>query len=340
MSKRRMLDTAIWSNDKFMDLPPLGRLLQIGLIDFADDQGRCKGSPIYLRSLVFLGDADRVNNEEIRKWLKAMADNGTILIYQVDGRDYIQLLNWWKYQVMHYAMPSDYPAPDGWQDRIRFNGKGNINLTHNWVRADGTQMEDTCDTHGNPLPFVEQLPRKNLGGRPSTKGKEEEGKVPENVGGKVGGKVGGNVGTFPGGKVGENVPGKVNKEYDQEYDQEEEEKRESKPNGAKAPPPSSSKVNPCIKAYHELHNRYPTKTQMAVIIEHDLPLDNWRRAIHAWEMAGHNRTNIQGMIDWALDPSRFEDSRSKTAGKDATAKRSYLPEEYSDIILGYGEQHS
>jgi hypothetical protein len=212
-----MLDIAIWSNDNFMELPPYGRLLQIGLINFADDQGRCKGSPVYLRSQIFPGDTDHINNEEIRRWLNVMVANGTILIYQVEGRDYIQLLNWWKFQSLQYASPSDYPAPDGWQDRIRFNGQYNISLYHNWVKADGTEVEDTCDAQGKPLPFVSQLPRKNQGGRPPKQGNEN---VPGNVEEKVPGNVPGNVATFPG----ENVGGNVNKEeYKNNRIEEEEE---------------------------------------------------------------------------------------------------------------------
>jgi hypothetical protein len=199
-------------------------------------------------------------------------------------------------------------------------------MYHNWVRADGTEVEDTCDASGKPLPFVEQLPRKNQGGRPSQKGKEN---VPENVGGNVPENVGGKVATFRGGNVG----GNVNKEYDQTKNKEAE-KGESNNNaaGAARPPSASSKGlfptghackdHPAIKAFHELHNRYPNKTQMAAIIEHDPPIADWVRAIRAWDMAGHNRTNVQGMIDWSVDPSRYEDvGRYTSKADDDTARR-------------------
>jgi len=105
----------------------------------------------------------------------------------------------------------------------------------------------------------------------------------------------------------------------------EEEKRESTNNGAEAPParPSSSKDHPCIKAYHELHNRYPNRTQMATIIEHDLPLEDWRRAIHAWDMAGHNPTNVQGMLEWTLDPARIDGGPRGSAPKGGQRKTGY-----------------
>ena len=50
---RRMLDSAIWKNEKFGVMPPMARLLAIGIINQADDQGRGKAHPVYLRSQVF-----------------------------------------------------------------------------------------------------------------------------------------------------------------------------------------------------------------------------------------------------------------------------------------------
>ena len=50
---RRMLDSGLWSNEHFAQLPPMARLLLIGMINHADDQGRIKAHPAYLRSIVF-----------------------------------------------------------------------------------------------------------------------------------------------------------------------------------------------------------------------------------------------------------------------------------------------
>lgn len=120
----------------------------------------------------------------------------------------------------------------------------------------------------------------------------------------------------------------------------EEEEKESNNNGATLPParPSSSRNHPLIIAFHELHNRYPTKAQMAAIIEHDPAPEDWRRAIRAWDMAGNNPMNVQGQLDWAFEPSRYESKQQpgKYAAHDAASKGSYLPAEFSDIILGYG----
>lgn len=148
---RRMIDSAIWSNENFAALPVMARLLQVGIINMADDQGRVKAFPAYLRSQVF--PYDDVAIDDIRKWLKLIAQNGTIAVYQADGKDYIQLLNWWEYQSLQYPAPSEYPSQPGWQDRVRYNAKGGTVLTCNWITIKGERLPDTCDPHGNPLGY-------------------------------------------------------------------------------------------------------------------------------------------------------------------------------------------
>lgn len=161
---RRMIDSAMWSNENFAALPVMARLLQVGIINMADDQGRVKAFPAYLRSQIF--PYDDVSIVDIAKWLQLIAKNGTIAIYQAGGKEYIQLLNWWDYQSLQFASPSQYPAPDGWQDHIRYNAKGLRILTHCWITIDGTSPDDTCDERGDPLPIVATLPPVNRGGRP------------------------------------------------------------------------------------------------------------------------------------------------------------------------------
>jgi hypothetical protein len=171
--KRRMVDGGIWANEKFAELPCMARLLQIGLVTLADDQGRIKAHPSYLRSQLFPYDED-VSITDIRKWLCAIAGNGTAIVYHADDKEYVQLTNWWEYQSLQYAMPSEYPRPDGWQDRIRYNAKGGMTLTCNWTTPKGETPMDTCDQDGDPLPIVSELPPRNPGGRP-----------PENSGGNT-----------------------------------------------------------------------------------------------------------------------------------------------------------
>jgi hypothetical protein len=66
----------------------------------------------------------------------------------MEGKDYYQILNWWSYQAHQFAVPSQYPKPDGWKDRIRKTlTTGNI-VTCNWITANGKPSPDTCDEQG------------------------------------------------------------------------------------------------------------------------------------------------------------------------------------------------
>ena len=98
---RRMLDSSVWSNENFAALPPRGRLLQIGMISIADDQGRLKANPLYLAKEIF--PYDHMEAIDISKWLHQMEENGTIQIYMVEGKLYAQFLKWWEYQSLQFA---------------------------------------------------------------------------------------------------------------------------------------------------------------------------------------------------------------------------------------------
>jgi hypothetical protein len=147
---RRMIDGSIWANEKFSELPPMACLLQMGLINLADDQGRMKAHPAYLRSQIF--PYRNVTNKQVSQWLELIVANGTAIVYRVDDKEYLQLVNWWEYQSHSFAAPSEYPRPGGWQDRVRFTGKSRTIYTCNWIVSSGERLEDTCDQDGNPLP--------------------------------------------------------------------------------------------------------------------------------------------------------------------------------------------
>lgn len=147
---RRMIDSGMWSNENFAALPAMARLLQIGMINHADDQGRIKANPLYLSKEIF--PYDRVTPANVTKWLEQIALNGTIILYVVEGKQYAQLTKWWEYQSLQYAAPSDHPSPSNWRDRIRRTATKGVIVTFNWTLTNGATIEDTCDERGKPLP--------------------------------------------------------------------------------------------------------------------------------------------------------------------------------------------
>lgn len=148
MSKR-MIDASMLQNEKVGELPMQARLLLIGMILLADDQGRVKANPSWLRSQIFT--YDNIEADDVCQALCGLSDNDTITVYEVDGKQYAQFINWWNYQNLQYAQPSKFPKPKGWHDRIRYTFTKGVILTCNWVLGDGKATTDTCDESGKPL---------------------------------------------------------------------------------------------------------------------------------------------------------------------------------------------
>lgn len=151
MTKRRMIHDEFFQSEGVAAWTMRQRLLVIGMISIADDQGRLKGNPLWLRSQIF--PYDMLSIDDISSDLAAIAaTNDTVWLYQVDGRDYIQLVNWWDYQSPQWAKASRLPAPTGWQDRIRqmiYEPKRWV-MTINWPGSDDKTTYEELE----PLPNV------------------------------------------------------------------------------------------------------------------------------------------------------------------------------------------
>ena len=143
-------------------------MLIIGLISHVDGQGRIEADSFELWRSIFVADPD-VTEETVDKWLDLLVENETIILYEADGTRYAQLTNWWGYQMLTWGNPSEYPAPEGWKDRIRTKPKGgNSVVTYNWTTSNGTRLPDTCDAQGRPLP--QQAKPDDTPSSPSTNG--------------------------------------------------------------------------------------------------------------------------------------------------------------------------
>ena len=129
MPTRRMIDPSFWTSETVGALTRDQRLLFIGLWSNADDQGRIRGHVALVRSCIF--PYDDISLDEIRADLAALSEGAFILCYQVEGREVIQIKNWWTYQRPQWAYPSDLPAPEGWEDKLRYRQDNQV-ITDNW----------------------------------------------------------------------------------------------------------------------------------------------------------------------------------------------------------------
>ena len=135
MSKRTV-DSKIRSSYSFSRLTFRQRDLWHGLIETVDDQGRMPGESTFVRSKVWA--YDDVKLEEVQEDLDALINEEMILLYEIGGATYLQIINWWKYQSSaNWMGASNYPAPEGWEDRCRYHTKGNKIVTENWGRQGG-----------------------------------------------------------------------------------------------------------------------------------------------------------------------------------------------------------
>lgn len=135
MSKRRALDVNIRKSETFAEFTFRQRDLWHGLITIADDQGRMPANPIFIKSQVW--PYDDISVADVKSDLDTLETAGNIIRYKVDGRVYLQIINWWKYQTGEWFGISDYPAPPNWVDRARYHTKGNRIITLNWDTVGG-----------------------------------------------------------------------------------------------------------------------------------------------------------------------------------------------------------
>ena len=110
MARKRFIDPNFWTDIEISKLTPMERLLFIGCFSNADDEGRLPGNPAYLRSAIFpyddisLGDIQGMRDNIIEKCKN-------LVIYEVDGNEFLAFRKWSRYQSPRYPKPSQFPAP-------------------------------------------------------------------------------------------------------------------------------------------------------------------------------------------------------------------------------------
>jgi len=129
MTKRRMIHDCIWQSESVATLTLRQRILWIGLITTADDQGRGRAHPGLVRSSIF--PFDIVTQDDIVDDLKTIAASGMLILYESDEKLLYQVVNWWEFQTPQWSSPSDYSPPDGWDDHYRCHINKKIH-TLNW----------------------------------------------------------------------------------------------------------------------------------------------------------------------------------------------------------------
>ena len=109
MARKRTIDPAIWTDEAFVSVGISERLMYIGLISNADDDGRISGSPVELALKIFPND--RLSCVKTLEWRDSLHRSGLIYVYVSNGKTYIQLNGWPRHQKLQWYTPSTLPTP-------------------------------------------------------------------------------------------------------------------------------------------------------------------------------------------------------------------------------------
>jgi hypothetical protein len=106
MARIRSIKPEFWTDEKIVKLTPLARLLFIGLWNFADDYGRMKFSPLTIKLQILPLDSTDGSAE-----LGELRRERMIQIYQVEGVEYLQVVNFEEHQKVDKRSQPKYPGP-------------------------------------------------------------------------------------------------------------------------------------------------------------------------------------------------------------------------------------
>lgn len=111
MARSRNIKPGFFTNDRLAEKHPLTRILFAALWPIADREGRLEDRPKKIKALCLPfddHDVDAALND------LASGEDPFIIRYEVDGRRFLQLVNWHRHQSPHVREPESVipPAPD------------------------------------------------------------------------------------------------------------------------------------------------------------------------------------------------------------------------------------
>ena len=108
---RRMIASEIWRNEKFGYLSLPAKLLFIGMFSTADDDGRLKALPKYLKACIM--PYEEITTEQVEKCRQECIDNGLVKLYKNGTSEYLYCYGWLEHQRVRKDLykPSRLPPP-------------------------------------------------------------------------------------------------------------------------------------------------------------------------------------------------------------------------------------
>lgn len=110
MARIRTIKPELWEDEIVGSLSRDARLLFIGLISLADDDGRFRARPSNIRAELYRYDED-LTNVEVQSWLQELEQVNRIQLYEAQGQSYGVVCNFKRHQKIDKATQSRLPAP-------------------------------------------------------------------------------------------------------------------------------------------------------------------------------------------------------------------------------------
>ncbi len=117
-----MIDPNIWQSEDFGKLSNLAKVVFIGLFSLADDEGRGRANPTYLKSTLFPYN-EKMRSTDVEVALSEISRNMSILFYSYNESNYYSLLSWNTFQKIDKPTESKIPAfeKDNQEFRLLFD---------------------------------------------------------------------------------------------------------------------------------------------------------------------------------------------------------------------------
>jgi len=149
MARIRSIKPTFFRSEDVSALPLRARLTWIGLWTQCDDAGRAKDNARLIKADIW--PLDGVTLKDIEEGLQTLAAHGRIVRYEVDGRRYLEIVNWGDHQAIQKPTPSKLPPPSSGQIR---SGTAPVGIPEDhesgtaWKGGEGKGEEGTRATSG------------------------------------------------------------------------------------------------------------------------------------------------------------------------------------------------
>ncbi len=125
-----MIDADIFLCADLLTLPPAARLLFIGLIVIADDEGVGRAEPTFLRNKIL--PQTRSSSTAVQQWLNTLEAREMITLERQDSVSVYRVTNFHRYQKLKYRRESSYSSQE---DKIRKDKTREDKVPGNYIAA-------------------------------------------------------------------------------------------------------------------------------------------------------------------------------------------------------------